>query len=185
MLLGRDDWIPLPGMGANRDHAAGPARRSVGHRWRCRVLPARLVALTVGRRLRSLPQLEESLHFQRPTASGAASDREPADHWGLENARTETRRDRRLKAVPPKLLNGLPQKDQRAITAMVGKAVLLVGYDEDGRAELEFDDPFDGQGAFTTTRFGLRPSSLGALSRSTVAARSHPSSMAMATPPPA
>ena len=27
---------------------------------------------------------------------------------------------------------------------MVGKAVTLAGYDEDGRAELEFDDPFDG-----------------------------------------
>ena len=26
---------------------------------------------------------------------------------------------------------------------MIGKPVLLVGYDEDGRAELHFEDPFD------------------------------------------
>ena len=49
-----------------------------------------------------------------------------------------------LLAVPPGLLDGLPEEDQRAIVAMVGKRVRLVGYDEDGRAELEFDDPFDG-----------------------------------------
>jgi hypothetical protein len=48
-------------------------------------------------------------------------------------------------ALPPGLLDGLPEEDQRAITAMVGKPVMLVGYDEDGRAELRFDDPFDGQ----------------------------------------
>ena len=49
-----------------------------------------------------------------------------------------------LKSVPPGLLDGLPEEDQRAIEAIVGKPVLLVEYDEDGRAELEFDDPFDG-----------------------------------------
>jgi hypothetical protein len=48
-----------------------------------------------------------------------------------------------LTTVPPGYLDGLPQEDQNAITAMVGKPVLLVGYDEDGRAELSFDDPFD------------------------------------------
>jgi hypothetical protein len=37
----------------------------------------------------------------------------------------------------------LPQEDQDAIEAIVGKPVLLVGYDEYGRAELHFDDPFD------------------------------------------
>jgi len=40
-------------------------------------------------------------------------------------------------------LDGLPQQDQNAIVAIVGKPVLLVGYDEVGRAELHFDDPFD------------------------------------------
>jgi hypothetical protein len=50
-----------------------------------------------------------------------------------------------LVAVPPGLLDGLPDEDQRAITAIVGKPVMLVGYDEDGRAELHFPDPFDVQ----------------------------------------
>ena len=48
-----------------------------------------------------------------------------------------------LTAVPPGLLDGLPQEDQHAITAMVGQPVRLVGYDDDGRAEIMFDDPFD------------------------------------------
>ena len=47
--------------------------------------------------------------------------------------------------VPSGLLEGLPQEDQNAIVAIAGKPVLLVGYDEDGRAELQFDDPFDVQ----------------------------------------
>jgi hypothetical protein len=46
-------------------------------------------------------------------------------------------------ALPPGLLEGLPDEVQRAIAAMVGKPVTLVGYVEDGRAELHFDDPFD------------------------------------------
>jgi hypothetical protein len=45
-------------------------------------------------------------------------------------------------ALPPGLLDGLPDEDQRAIAAMVGKPVTFVGYDDDGRAELHFDDPF-------------------------------------------
>lgn len=48
-----------------------------------------------------------------------------------------------LLALPPAFLNDLPDEDQRAITAMVGRPVTLVGYDETGSAELEFDDPFD------------------------------------------
>ena len=48
-----------------------------------------------------------------------------------------------LTAVPPGLLDGLPQEDQHAITAIVGQPVRLVGYDDDGRAEIFFDDPFD------------------------------------------
>ena len=47
-----------------------------------------------------------------------------------------------LIALPPGFLDGLPDEDQRAITAIVGEPVLLLGYDDDGRAELEFDDPF-------------------------------------------
>ena len=49
-----------------------------------------------------------------------------------------------LVAVPPGLLHGLPDEDQRAIRAIVGQPVSFLGYDEDGRAELEFADPFDG-----------------------------------------
>ena len=48
-----------------------------------------------------------------------------------------------LLGLPAGFLNGLPEEDQRAITAMVGRPVTLVGYDEDGRAELHFDDPFE------------------------------------------
>jgi hypothetical protein len=54
-------------------------------------------------------------------------------------------------ALPPGLVDGLPEEDQRAIIAMVGKLVMLVGYDEDGRAELEFDDPFTGNSSHTHT----------------------------------
>jgi hypothetical protein len=45
-----------------------------------------------------------------------------------------------LERLPPGLLNGLPKRDQRAISEIVGKPVLLAGYDDDGRAELEFVD---------------------------------------------
>jgi hypothetical protein len=49
-----------------------------------------------------------------------------------------------LKSLPSGLLDGLPEEEQRAIKAIVGKPVLLVEYDEYGRAELHFYDPFDG-----------------------------------------
>ena len=45
-----------------------------------------------------------------------------------------------LTEVPPGLLEGLPSEDQTAIVEVVGKQVLLVGYEDDGRAELEFTD---------------------------------------------
>jgi hypothetical protein len=45
-----------------------------------------------------------------------------------------------LTEVPPGLLNDLPPEDQRAIAEVVGKPILLLEYDEDGRAELEFTD---------------------------------------------
>jgi hypothetical protein len=52
-------------------------------------------------------------------------------------------------ALPPRLLDGLLEEDERAIIAMVGKPVTLVGYDEDGRAELFFDDPFTDDSSHT------------------------------------
>jgi hypothetical protein len=45
-----------------------------------------------------------------------------------------------LKALPPGFVDDLPDDDQRALLAAVGKLVALNGYDEDGRAELEFVD---------------------------------------------
>jgi len=46
-----------------------------------------------------------------------------------------------LLALPPGLLDELPEENQRAIIAMVGKSVTLTGYDEDGRAALSFVPP--------------------------------------------
>ena len=48
-----------------------------------------------------------------------------------------------LLALPAAFLDGLPEEDQRAIKAMVGKPVRFHGFDENGQAELHFDDPFD------------------------------------------
>jgi len=45
-----------------------------------------------------------------------------------------------LMKMPPGLIGGLPREDQRAISQIVGQPVLLVGYDDDGRAELQFTD---------------------------------------------
>jgi hypothetical protein len=45
-----------------------------------------------------------------------------------------------LTDIPPELLDGLPPEDQQAITRLVGKPILLTGFDEDGRAELEIRD---------------------------------------------
>jgi hypothetical protein len=45
-----------------------------------------------------------------------------------------------LTEVPPGLLNDLPMEDQRAISEVIGKPIVLNEYDEDGRAELEFKD---------------------------------------------
>lgn len=56
-----------------------------------------------------------------------------------------------LTSIPPGLLDGLAAEDQNAIVAIVGKPVLLVGYDEYGRAELHFDDPFDGRADYSHT----------------------------------
>jgi len=42
-----------------------------------------------------------------------------------------------LTALPPGFLDDLPEEDQRAITEVIGKAILLREY-EDGRAVLDF-----------------------------------------------
>ena len=48
-----------------------------------------------------------------------------------------------LTQLPPGLLDGLPEDDQRAIRAIVGRPVVPVEYDDLGLVELEFDDPFE------------------------------------------
>jgi hypothetical protein len=45
-----------------------------------------------------------------------------------------------LAEIPLGLLDGLPPEDQQAISEVLGKPLALNGYDEDGRAELEFRD---------------------------------------------
>ena len=45
-----------------------------------------------------------------------------------------------LKNLPPGFLDDLPKEDQVAILAVVGKAIVLKGYDKDGRVELEFTE---------------------------------------------
>jgi hypothetical protein len=45
-----------------------------------------------------------------------------------------------LTEVPPRMLDDLPLEDQQAIVEAVGKPIVLRGYDDDGRAELEFED---------------------------------------------
>lgn len=47
--------------------------------------------------------------------------------------------------LPPKFLDDLPAEDQRAISNVIGKAIILREYDEDGRAVLEFEEE-DGTG---------------------------------------
>lgn len=41
---------------------------------------------------------------------------------------------------PPHLFHGLSAKEQEAILEIIGKPILLVGYDADDRAELQFVD---------------------------------------------
>jgi hypothetical protein len=43
-----------------------------------------------------------------------------------------------LAALPAGFIDNLPPEDQRALLEAVGKPAMLNGYDEDGRAELEF-----------------------------------------------
>ncbi len=43
-----------------------------------------------------------------------------------------------LKALPSGLIDDLPEDEQRAISARIGRPIMLMGYDRHGRAELEF-----------------------------------------------
>jgi hypothetical protein len=45
-----------------------------------------------------------------------------------------------LAALPPGFRDDLPGEDQLALQEQVGKRIVLNGYDEDGLAELEFQD---------------------------------------------
>jgi hypothetical protein len=45
-----------------------------------------------------------------------------------------------LMGVPAGMLADLPVEDQQAINEVLGKPILLNGYDDAGRAELEFKD---------------------------------------------
>jgi hypothetical protein len=58
-----------------------------------------------------------------------------------------------LKAIPPGLLNGLPEEDQTAIRAIVGRPVTFAGYSF-GEAELEFtDDAGDGHSVWVAASY--------------------------------
>ena len=63
-----------------------------------------------------------------------------SDMASADNTRSKPGDKVVLIAVPPGMLDDLPTEDQKAITEVVGKPILLTGYDEDGRAELEFQD---------------------------------------------
>jgi hypothetical protein len=43
-----------------------------------------------------------------------------------------------LKALTPGFIDDLPEEEQRAISARIGRPIMLIGYDRDRRAELEF-----------------------------------------------
>jgi hypothetical protein len=45
-----------------------------------------------------------------------------------------------LTTLPAGFVDDLPEEDQRAVSAVVGTAILLVGFDDIGRAELEFQE---------------------------------------------
>lgn len=45
-----------------------------------------------------------------------------------------------LVSLPPGFLRGLPRADKKAMSEITGKLIRLTGYDDDGRAELEFTD---------------------------------------------
>ncbi len=64
------------------------------------------------------------------------------DHRKRGNKRPQPGQKVILKAPPPGFIDDLPKEDQRAISAVIGKPIILKKYDLDGRAELEFTDPY-------------------------------------------
>jgi hypothetical protein len=62
-----------------------------------------------------------------------------------------------LKSLPPGFVDGLPEEEQRAITARIGRPILFIKYDRDGRAELEFMDKDDGIHMLYVDRKYIRP----------------------------
>jgi uncharacterized damage-inducible protein DinB len=61
-----------------------------------------------------------------------------------------------LTGLPAGFLDDLPTEDQRAISAMVGKPIVLRGYEQNGRAELEFEEPSTSHVIFLNPKF-IRP----------------------------
>ena len=49
-----------------------------------------------------------------------------------------------LTALPVGFIDDLPEEEQRAISARIGRPILLLKYEQDGRAALEFMDKDDG-----------------------------------------
>jgi hypothetical protein len=45
-----------------------------------------------------------------------------------------------LTGLPAGFVDDLPPEDQKAITQIIGQPVRLEGFDDDGRAEVEFTD---------------------------------------------
>ena len=43
-----------------------------------------------------------------------------------------------LKGLPAGFVDDLPEEEQLAILARIGRPIMLMGYDRDGRAKLEF-----------------------------------------------
>jgi hypothetical protein len=56
-----------------------------------------------------------------------------------------------LLGLPPGFLSDLPDEDRRDMSAMIGRAVTLSDYDDDGRAVLDFVNPFTPDGGSHTT----------------------------------
>ena len=49
-----------------------------------------------------------------------------------------------LMALPPGFIDDLPEEEQPAISARIGRPILLLRYEQDGMAVLEFMDKDDG-----------------------------------------
>jgi uncharacterized damage-inducible protein DinB len=61
-----------------------------------------------------------------------------------------------LTGLPAGFLDDLPTEDQRAISGVAGKSIVLRGYEQGGRAALEFDEPGTSHVIFVDPKF-IRP----------------------------